>query len=499
MPLPPSQKQQPPIKSSPSRSSSTSIRRENPPTPPRKTPPRPPKEIKRSQSIAVPHFDVNVSTIYPGVVKALKLNTLAPGIHDRALVVSKGDAIALNFKDSYRNPHPVKPLWRKREVVKQERTIHYTTIDADGVLQELVERELSQTEVLHMECRETGEFAHRESTDYEHYETFNNELVAETRGNEEYVHLKSLEDEYEYLESNMPNKQPPPQTAEEEEGPQTTSSRYAEADPEIQEGFVEEPEGEETNKSPFGLNPESWTRGSQSSNRFSGYHGEDYDDDGSPPLSSTSRTGTGQKGNLWSSFGGNDGIGSEWIPPPKNHSPPKPDGLDEHEYFNNNNNSNNNNNNNHNNHDRREKDKDYIPAGKRRPDLFSSTPVDDDRFHIPTPDENFYHNNSNNHNNINNQMKSKNKSNQFNDDDYINHNNDNDNDVIVNDEDDYKPINGREKEYDLKRNGSSRGLSNDEVDESYSPFGYINKGSQSNSRRGSREDLKRWGTEDDID
>lgn len=27
-----------------------------------------------------------------------------------------------------------------------------------------------------MECRETGEFAHRESTDYEHYETFNNEV-----------------------------------------------------------------------------------------------------------------------------------------------------------------------------------------------------------------------------------------------------------------------------------------------------------------------------------
>jgi hypothetical protein len=47
---------------------------------------------------------------------------------------------------------------------------------SDGQWQELVERELSQTEVLHMECRETGEFAHRESTDYEHYETFNNEV-----------------------------------------------------------------------------------------------------------------------------------------------------------------------------------------------------------------------------------------------------------------------------------------------------------------------------------
>jgi hypothetical protein len=61
--------------------------------------------------------------------------TLAPGVHDRALVLSKGSAVALNFKDSYRAPLPSKPLWRKREVVRQERTIHYTTIDAEGVQQ----------------------------------------------------------------------------------------------------------------------------------------------------------------------------------------------------------------------------------------------------------------------------------------------------------------------------------------------------------------------------
>ncbi len=28
-----------------------------------------------------------------------------------------------------------KALWRKREVVKQERTVHYTTVDAEGALQ----------------------------------------------------------------------------------------------------------------------------------------------------------------------------------------------------------------------------------------------------------------------------------------------------------------------------------------------------------------------------
>lgn len=30
---------------------------------------------------------------------------------------------------------PAKPLWRKRETVRQERTVHYTTIDASGAQQ----------------------------------------------------------------------------------------------------------------------------------------------------------------------------------------------------------------------------------------------------------------------------------------------------------------------------------------------------------------------------
>ena len=102
---------------------------------------------------------------------------------------------------------PVRPLWRKREVVRQERTVEYITIDSDGIKQELVEKETSQTEVLHMECRETGEFAHRETTQYEQLETFNNEVVVEEHGTEEYVHLKSLDDEVEYMKSNMPKKE----------------------------------------------------------------------------------------------------------------------------------------------------------------------------------------------------------------------------------------------------------------------------------------------------
>jgi len=95
-------------------------------------------------------------------------------------------------------------IWQKREVVTQERTVHYTTIDDDGVLQELIEKETSQTEVLHMESRDTGVFAHRETTLYDQTETFNSQVVAETHGVEEYVHMRSEDDEYEYMDSNMP-------------------------------------------------------------------------------------------------------------------------------------------------------------------------------------------------------------------------------------------------------------------------------------------------------
>ena len=84
----------------------------------------------------------------------------------------------------------------------QERIVQYTTVDATGAVQELVETERSSTEVVHMECKETGEFAHRETSEYEQLETFNKQVVAENRGNEEYYHLKSAEDEVEFMESN---------------------------------------------------------------------------------------------------------------------------------------------------------------------------------------------------------------------------------------------------------------------------------------------------------
>ena len=107
-----------------------------PPTPPRNRP-SPSVTPRANMSRYTPKFDPKTSVLYPGVVDALKLHTLAIGIHSGALVPSAGLAVALDNKSAYRNPNsgPTKPLWRKREVVKQERTVEYTTVDADGVTQ----------------------------------------------------------------------------------------------------------------------------------------------------------------------------------------------------------------------------------------------------------------------------------------------------------------------------------------------------------------------------
>ncbi len=90
-----------------------------------------------------------------------------------------------------------------------------------------MEKELTQTEVLHMECRDTGEFAHRETTQYEQIETFNDEVVNEVAGNEEYVHLKSLDDEFHYMDSTMP---PKPGAGDPAAAAAAPSSEEAEAD-----------------------------------------------------------------------------------------------------------------------------------------------------------------------------------------------------------------------------------------------------------------------------
>lgn len=236
-------------------------------------------------------------------------------------------------------------------------------------------------------------------------------MVAETRGNEEYVHLKSLEDEYEYMESNMPQKQAPP----EEEGPQL-SPNPAQQDP--TEGFVEEPD--DGAGSPFGLNPENWSgRYPNSDNDRKGYSGEDDNEDLSPPLSSTSYAReASKKANRWSSFGTE---GNDWIPPPRNHT----SGLSEEEL------------------DGAESQH-YLPAGKRRPDLFDSSPLAPSNEYFT---DRLHHN------------EDERKSNQFEEED-------------------------ESRSYKLGREN-----------EEGSPFQFYGRNGGSKSR----EELKAWGSEDDLD
>lgn len=178
----------------------------------------------------------------------------SPPANSTAIVPSKGLHLDLLPQD---RPHKFvksQPLWRKLEVVRQERTVQYTTVDAEGALQELVEKEITQTEVLHMECRETGEFAHRETTSYEQSEVFNNELVGEQRGKEEYVHLKSKEDEFEYMDSTMPKRPAAAAGPGEAEAGQSPDPATTDApQPEVQVEVPDTPSAEQARQ------PYAWT------------------------------------------------------------------------------------------------------------------------------------------------------------------------------------------------------------------------------------------------
>jgi hypothetical protein len=133
--------------------------------------------------------------IYPGVFRALGYSTLT-----RCRSLSK-------FTNKPERKGSGRPLWKKQETVIQERIVKYITVEPDGSIQTLIESQKDMTEVTHMECKDSGEFAHRETTEYEQTETFNDELVMAERGEESYVHMKSKEDEYEHMESHMPRKE----------------------------------------------------------------------------------------------------------------------------------------------------------------------------------------------------------------------------------------------------------------------------------------------------
>jgi hypothetical protein len=84
--------------------------------------------------------DTNAS-MYPAVAYCLDI---AFESHDSRLSLQLVRTRAASTSISGENVQPPRPLWKKRETVKQERTVEYTTIDADGAVQCLVEKETSE-------------------------------------------------------------------------------------------------------------------------------------------------------------------------------------------------------------------------------------------------------------------------------------------------------------------------------------------------------------------
>ena len=100
---------------------------------------------------------------------------------------------------------PSQSLWKKREVLVQEKTTEYISYDhTKKEWNRLVEEERQVTEVMHLEAKGTGEFAHKEVSRFSKTEQFNENVVNEEEGGELYLHLKSLEDEIEVYDSNIP-------------------------------------------------------------------------------------------------------------------------------------------------------------------------------------------------------------------------------------------------------------------------------------------------------
>ena len=91
-------------------------------------------------------------------------------------------------------------MWKKHETFIEEKIVTYITKDEDGTMHKLVETEKRQNDIVHMECKgENGESAHREYTQEEQTETFDENLVVSNVATEEYVHFKNDVDEYEFV------------------------------------------------------------------------------------------------------------------------------------------------------------------------------------------------------------------------------------------------------------------------------------------------------------
>lgn len=153
--------------------------------------------------------------LYKQSASSLPLPPPPSSLHgNQQLVCFEPSLLSMRFA----RPPPVPGLWKKREITIQERITEYTKIDETGRAQHLVESEKHQSEVVHMESL-TGEFAHREITQFETLERLNDEVVNHESGREEFVHLKSQHDEVSKFESSIPTSQGPPRPEECEQPP----------------------------------------------------------------------------------------------------------------------------------------------------------------------------------------------------------------------------------------------------------------------------------------
>jgi hypothetical protein len=115
---------------------------------------------------------------------------------------SKGlSMVRLSSRLQTHNETAKRAMWRKKETVTHERITAYVTVDDEGKEQELIETDVSRSEVILMERKDTEELARRELSSNEQTEVFNTEEVISNRAAEEYVHLRSLEEDVEFVDN----------------------------------------------------------------------------------------------------------------------------------------------------------------------------------------------------------------------------------------------------------------------------------------------------------
>lgn len=117
---------------------------------------------------------------------------------ENSVVVYKDDAEKLAVE----SPVPKKSILKRHETIINERIVRTVTFE-NGVRKERVETDKTQSDKIKMETDE-DEFAIREFTQQEQTEEENGNNVAFIRATEEFIHLKSSDDEFEYLHSDIP-------------------------------------------------------------------------------------------------------------------------------------------------------------------------------------------------------------------------------------------------------------------------------------------------------